>query len=285
MCLFELHRLRLAQKGRQLQKQINCPLGCDDFILKKDLRFHLQYLCTQRQVPCRFAPLCRSLFVEVRRHDHEETECVYLNKNRLIVSHQKMQSALRPCGACSALVRVRDQEVHDQQLCAHRITPCVHADCPKTFQAHRLEHHLRFDCESRALRRRALLIERARARTHYPREWGEVVEYDVEEQADADMAVDGPEGEEKEKTVAAASDANGEQDSPEGRKVVIIPEDFDKPVAEAGDGEGVGEAGAASQLQQAKGQAAAADASVQPGSKEVEVAEQVRAPPAKSLRA
>ena len=56
LCPFELSRLRLAQKGRLLQKQVNCTLGCDAFILKKDLRFHLMYQCEMRHVECRFAP-------------------------------------------------------------------------------------------------------------------------------------------------------------------------------------------------------------------------------------
>ena len=67
LCPFELKRLRLAQKGRLLHKQVNCTLGCEDFILKKDLRFHVMYLCEMRHAKCRFAPVCGITFPEFER--------------------------------------------------------------------------------------------------------------------------------------------------------------------------------------------------------------------------
>jgi hypothetical protein len=116
-----------------------------------------------------------------------------------------------------------------------------------------------------------LLIERARARTHYPREWGEVVEYDAD--LEEGPAADGPGGEEK--LEGNAADPQDAQESPEGRKVVIIPEDFDKPAAVyAGEGEGGAQAG---------GKSSSIGSSANSGAEEA--AQQVRAPSAKSLRA
>lgn len=54
---------------------------------------------------------------------------------------------------------------------------CPNIGCStKTVKAHRLEHHLRFDCDSKVLVRRRLLVERARKRSHYARPWGLEVE-------------------------------------------------------------------------------------------------------------
>ncbi len=226
LCQVELRQLAMAKKGRLLQRQINCTLGCEDFILKKDLRFHVQFLCTKRLMPCRYAPFCSERFLEADRDEHEEQTCVYLTKLRKLVTHNQQQKALKPCPLCSLPVRVRDKELHDKSQCLHRVIDCPHVDCEKKMQAHHLQDHLRFECESKVVTRRAMLVQRARERTHYPREWGLVVEYAIEEQSE-DVH-----GQQVGEVILPSQDAAigaPEGDAPVlNPKVVIIPEDFDR---------------------------------------------------------
>jgi hypothetical protein len=210
LCLFELKRLRMAQKGRQLQRKINCPLGCDDFILKKDLRFHLSYQCEFRQCSCRHAPLCKEKFPEFRRIEHEENDCQYIIKHQKIVEKAKKNNALKPCSLCSVLVRVRDQETHDRHICPHRIIGCIYDDCDEKFQSHQLKSHLKYDCNSKSIRIKAILVQRARERTHYPRDWGVTIEY-PNNQDDDNIVIEQPSTE--------VSPTNSENPNP---KVIII---------------------------------------------------------------
>jgi hypothetical protein len=208
LCLFELKRLRLAQKGRQLHKQVTCPLGCDEFILKKDLRMHLTYHCEFRKVKCRHHPYCVATFPEFEREEHEDNQCKYIIKQNNIVNRAKKLNTLKPCSQCSTLVRTRDKEHHDKEVCPHRVVPCIHPDCDEEFQAHRLQYHLKYECESREIAVRALLVQRARERTNYPRDWGVAIEYENEDSYDNNISVP------------------IEQEV--GKKIVIITEDFGK---------------------------------------------------------
>jgi len=223
LCQVELRQLALAKKGRLLHRQIDCTLGCDAFILKKDLRFHVQYVCELRLMKCRHAPLCKGTFVEKYRLEHEETTCTYLTKLQKLVVVGDRHRALLPCQLCSTLVRVRDKDLHDRAMCAHRVVECTHADCKFKVQAHRLKYHLKFECESKAVTKRAILVSRARERTHYPRDWGAVIEYDLDEEEDP-----GPE-------ITPLQDPV--EDGAPRRKVVIIPDDFDKDLRDAAVGE------------------------------------------------
>ena len=184
LCQYELHRLRLAQKGRLLQRQINCPLGCDAFILKKDLRFHVMFLCEQRHAKCRFDPVCKITFPEHERQHHEEEVCAHIKSRNEKIVRFNDQNILNACPKCSTSVRKRDQENHDMNACPHRVIKCPHKDCEESLQAHNLKYHLKFECESDEVQTRHILIQRARERSNYVRDWlgqdwGEVIEYDI----------------------------------------------------------------------------------------------------------
>jgi hypothetical protein len=43
---------------------------------------------------------------------------------------------------------------HEDQECPHRLVFCPNKDCRRIIQAHNLEHHLRFTCESNSIRKR-----------------------------------------------------------------------------------------------------------------------------------
>ncbi len=183
LCPFELSRLRLAQKGRLLQKQVNCTLGCDAFILKKDLRFHLMYQCEMRHVECRFAPYCSVTFPEYERKAHEENMCQHLQNRRVLEKRFRENSAVKECVLCGSMVKVRDREKHDAERCPHRIITCPHEDCQELLQAHRLSYHLKFECESVHVKVKATMIMRARERVGYTRDWAfPVIEYKVGEE-------------------------------------------------------------------------------------------------------
>ena len=180
LCPYELHRLRLAQKGRLLHKQVNCTLGCDAFILKKDLRFHVSFLCEMRHVKCRFAPFCTITFPEYERAAHEENMCVHLEQRKILEQRYRELSQLVECKQCGSAVKKRELTRHEQEKCPHRIICCPHPDCRLELVAHQLNYHLKFDCDSDAVQTKAIMIERSRERLNYPREWaGTVVEYSV----------------------------------------------------------------------------------------------------------
>jgi hypothetical protein len=73
---------------------------------------------------------------------------------------------------CSELIKQRDMGRHQSLECPHRLISCPHADCRKEIQAHLLEDHLNYSCESSKIKKRLWLIERARMRSNYARPWG-----------------------------------------------------------------------------------------------------------------
>jgi hypothetical protein len=100
------------------------------------------------------------------------------------------------CNLCSEEVKLRYYERHQQEECTHRNVFCPNDDCSygkyplrKTamttqeeilprLSAHLLSHHLKYDCDSFAIKNRCILIERGRGRTQYPRPWGIAVSED-----------------------------------------------------------------------------------------------------------
>jgi hypothetical protein len=118
----------------------------------------------------------------------------------VVVSLLFLQAAvtnkLHPCPNCSEMVRAKKMKQHEDQECPHRLVFCPNKDCRRIIQAHNLEHHLRFTCESNSIRKRLVacsnqlcvnsdcfyillfipirywLVQRARERTNYPRPWG-----------------------------------------------------------------------------------------------------------------
>lgn len=76
--------------------------------------------------------------------------------------------------------------VHTTAKCVHRMVLCPNIGCSiKTVKAHRLDHHLKFECDSKVAVGRRILIEKARKRLNYPRPWG--LEIDVIPLSEADL--------------------------------------------------------------------------------------------------
>ena len=172
LCVFELKRNRLAKQGRELQREVVCPLDCKEPIRAMDLRFHVRFECQQRIVMCRF-DWCHASFPLRERTNHENTVCKQVLNRENILELSKTDKL--KCGLCSKTVRAGDMEDHDNLHCLYRMVNCpnVNDGCTATgIQFHELEHHLQFDCDSNENQNRDILIERARQRSNYPRPWG-----------------------------------------------------------------------------------------------------------------
>ena len=173
VCPYELKRLRLAQRGRQLYKEMPCPMLCGQIITKKDTRFHIEYECMLRIVPCRHAPLCLASFPLAERAQHEakgpSPACAHTLHVRELWRTFEFANEPVACEHCALEVRRRHMQAHLLKDCPHRAVHCPHAACDREVQFHALEAHLRHDCPQE--RDRAFLVLRARERLGYPRAW------------------------------------------------------------------------------------------------------------------
>lgn len=173
VCPYELKRLRLAQKGRQLYKEMACPLGCGELTTKKDARFHVLYSCTHRVVPCRFAPECTGSYRLYERSQHEAKgtvpQCMHTQALATFWRTADYGNELVACEHCALDVRRKHMAAHLLKDCPHRLVECPHPSCAKEVQFHALDAHLRLDCPFQ--RDRAFLVTRARERVGYPRPW------------------------------------------------------------------------------------------------------------------
>jgi len=170
----------MAQKGRQLNREVSCPLGCNEMIRGFDVRFHVAFQCTKRRIGCRFEG-CKALFPIQDKDTHERLYCTIISRRNELVGTADDLNKMFPCALCSENVRVRDYDNHDTNECVHRIIRCPHSDCREEMQAHSLNEHLQYHCNSVAVKKRVWLIERARKRTNYPRPWGVEVEVEIKQ--------------------------------------------------------------------------------------------------------
>ena len=170
-CPFELRRFRLSQSGRALQREVDCSLGCGERMRKMDLRNHMRYECVKRTMCCRFEG-CQATFLIEDQAQHEKMYCSYITKIKKVAEVAAINVTKIPCMLCSEMVKQRDMSRHQSLECPHRIIFCPHADCRKEIQAHLLEDHLNYSCESYKIKKRLWLIERARERSNYARPWG-----------------------------------------------------------------------------------------------------------------
>jgi len=179
VCPFELRRLRLAQRGRQLYKEVNCPLGCDETVLKKDVRFHVAHECELRCVPCRHAPTCAVEFPVRERRLHErweaDTPCAYIAARMQQLSLVEQRDEVVPCDACGEELRRRALPRHLRSSCPYRVVNCPHEDCGSLVQHHMLPTHLKLDCPYE--QNKAFLVQRARQRSGYARPWALEVDF------------------------------------------------------------------------------------------------------------
>ena len=180
VCPYELKRLRLAQKGRQLYKEMACPLGCGELTTKKDARFHALYSCTHRIVPCRFAPECPGSYRLFERALHESKgpavpHCLHTQALMAFWRTADYGNELAACEHCALEVRRKHLNAHLLKDCPHRLVECPHPSCAREVQFHALDAHLRLDCPFQ--RDRAFLVTRARERVGYPRPWAIEVPY------------------------------------------------------------------------------------------------------------
>mmetsp|Transcript_11675 Transcript_11675/g.11714 ORF Transcript_11675/g.11714 Transcript_11675/m.11714 type:complete len:362 (+) Transcript_11675:174-1259(+) len=179
LCPFEIRRYKLAERGRMLLRDTECPLGCDVPIRRIDTRFHVRFECEKRRVQCRM-PQCGAMFALCNREKHEAKWCVAIKAREELLDKAKQQNALVPCSMCSEQIRTRDLDLHESEQCAYRYVTCPHEDCQEEVAAHELKYHLSHKCMSEAVTRRTWLIERARRRRGYPRPWGYEIPLDEE---------------------------------------------------------------------------------------------------------
>eukprot|EP01034_Spumella_vulgaris_P028905 gene28905-35857_t len=178
LCPFEIRRYRLATSGREMQREVICPLGCIEKLRAMDVRFHIKFECTQRMVACRF-DYCTVIFPLCERDKHEHTDCAVMVSRVGVLSEAALNNEESPCPLCSEPVKHRDMAHHGAKECEQRYVFCPNEGCTvKTVKAHRLEHHIKYECDSEDLLRRRILVVRARQRTRYARPWGISIEED-----------------------------------------------------------------------------------------------------------
>lgn len=171
ICIFELKRFKLAQKGRALMKEAPCSNGCGDAVRYLDMRFHCRYECKNRFITCP-VPYCNEEYQAKDQWIHEKQECAAVRVRLRFVEQGMHLNELTVCTLCSETMRVRDLKQHEGQECDHRRIACIHADCNEKFPAHMLPVHLQYHCRSDQILRRSFLVRRARQRTNYARPWG-----------------------------------------------------------------------------------------------------------------
>lgn len=170
VCPFELRRFRLAQKGRALLKETDCPLGCDEKIRIKDIRFHVAFACMNRIVPCRFAPVCQSTFPLWKRQSHEEGIVCAIKSARLrVLERAYVHNEELPCEFCGELIKSKEFDRHRNFECQVRTVVCPREDCGESVQARDLQDHLKYYCSSEFFQRRCWMVRRGRARKNYAR--------------------------------------------------------------------------------------------------------------------
>ena len=154
-CKIEIRRARLAKAGRAMLSPTECPLNCGLTLLKKDVKFHCQYICKNKKV---FVP-----------HWLTKSE---KDKRLGLALEGRLQDELVPCPmGCDEMIKKCNLSNHLKNYCSYRLVKCKNPGCGLSVPFIRLEAHEKFFCESDFMHARKKMVAKAREREGYPTPW------------------------------------------------------------------------------------------------------------------
>lgn len=145
VCQIELHRVRLAAKGRELYQVVGCRnQGCLERVMRCQMRFHVEYACAYRPASCPYCgisvPHC-----ELQLHQRDPSCPAYVERTRL-AKLGAVASELTACDlGCEVKVRRAEMDRHCKFDCAMRLVPCPQ-QCGISIPFGRLALHTRYFC-------------------------------------------------------------------------------------------------------------------------------------------
>jgi hypothetical protein len=178
LCPFEVRRLRLSQRARDVNREVKCPLGCKIPIRKAEVRFHVQNECLRRRIVCNKIG-CGMLMIAAEVPRHYAVYCEAMLKQEKLLKQEKINNALEECPYCSEMIKVRHMHHHFNDICPHRHISCPEPGCGMEFPANTLKHHLKYKCQGENVKKKMWLIHHARTMRNYPRPWGIEMNYNV----------------------------------------------------------------------------------------------------------
>jgi len=130
-CKVEIRRAKLAKSGRAMLAEADCPQNCGLKVMKKDLKFHMKYVCPKKPSTVPFW-----LKKGVRE------------KRASLAAEGRLQEEMLECPmGCDEMVKKNNLSNHLKNYCEYRLAPCKNPGCGMSVPICRLEAHENFFCE------------------------------------------------------------------------------------------------------------------------------------------
>lgn len=167
LCVVEMRRARLAQKGRALWQETRCD-QCGACVKKIGMRFHKAYECSTRMMTCRYAA-CGAKF-PAEQHAQHLLDCAVVRRRKELLESHEQHAHLLACELCGELFTGRHLTAHMETQCAYRIVSCDEG-CGEKLPYHRLQAHKNFCTAPHMLHRREMVIRARRRPKNQQRPW------------------------------------------------------------------------------------------------------------------
>lgn len=118
--------------------------GCREKVLRCQMRFHLEYTCAYRPVPC---PYCGKSVPHCKMQDHQRHPAcpAHIERMQLAKLHAAAIELIECDQGCESMVRRSEMERHCKRDCAMRLVQCPQK-CGVLIAIGRLGLHTRYFC-------------------------------------------------------------------------------------------------------------------------------------------
>jgi len=166
----QLHKVWIAHEKYCDSRQVPCEANCNQLVIKKDMKYHIENTCVNRFITC---PLkCGYKAREIDMETHLNTECdnrmsecpnkcmmstggvgeaVLVLPAKQVGVHLRVDcpERLLKCGMCQEEMKAKELSLHNSTSCEYRIVDCRCLGCLKKLPFNEREHHEKHKCKFR----------------------------------------------------------------------------------------------------------------------------------------
>jgi hypothetical protein len=149
---------------------IECPLGCNMYVMTKDMPRHRNMICKNRKITC---PGCDMKLLINDMKIHTATKCKVITK-RNIMAESSNQRRLVPiqCSphhemGCGQMILPKDMKKHEKVDCPNRLTLCSNKGCNEMIPYNILSFHENNTCKAMLKRRKDEMEKEENSKLEY----------------------------------------------------------------------------------------------------------------------
>lgn len=163
---------RFARAASTHLNPMQCPLGCDMGVTRKDIPRHTLTICPKRKIDCPHEGCSIRLSIP-KMKIHAATECVVgMKRNTMAESSNQRRLIPVQCSpdhdmGCGQMILPKDMQKHEQIECPHRLTLCSNKGCNEMIALNILSFHQDNICKAMLAQEQADMKKEEQGKMEY----------------------------------------------------------------------------------------------------------------------